>query len=80
MNRTFVKPLGGKIIPMPDNNGDLPQAGKHVTLNSFWYRRERDKDVEFLDVPEVDAPAAETSAAAPADAEDQAPTTRKGNK
>lgn len=47
--RVFVKPLDGKIIPLPDGNGDLPVQGKHVTLSSFWYRRRSDGDVVFTD-------------------------------
>lgn len=47
MKRIFVTPLDGKVIPLPDGNGDLPQAGKEVTASSFWYRREKDLDVSI---------------------------------
>lgn len=60
--RVFVTPTKGKIIPMPDGNGDLPQKGKEVTLNSYWYRREKDKDVVIGPLPAAEA-------APPADAD-----------
>lgn len=58
--RVYVTPRNGKIIPMPDGNGDLPQQGKEVTLNSFWYKREADKDVTFGPAPAVAAVPTET--------------------
>jgi hypothetical protein len=78
MKRVFVKPaqrevivdgkkvFRTKVIPMPDGNGDLPPEGKHVTLNSYWYQRERDKDVEFVEKQEGPAAAEEAPAAAAA--------------
>ncbi|MGL5182746.1 hypothetical protein [Herbaspirillum huttiense] len=53
-----ITPVGEKIIPMHDGNGDLPKEGKNLVLNSYWYRLEADKDVSFDD-PDPDLPGGE---------------------
>lgn len=52
MKRMKVIPADGMVIPLPDGNGNLPAEGKVLTLNTYWYRREADRDVRFEPVPE----------------------------
>jgi hypothetical protein len=46
-----ITPIDGKIIPLADGNGNLPQEGKVVSLNTYWYQRQQDGDVKIEDVP-----------------------------
>ncbi len=64
MTRKKVTPVAGKSIPLADGNGDLPQKGKNLTLNSYWRRLETDGDVSFADPDDEPAPEAEASVAA----------------
>lgn len=64
MTRKKVIPVDGKSIPMHDGNGNLPETGKTLTLNSYWHRREADKDVTFEEPEEDSAPAPDGAPAA----------------
>ncbi|MBR8137188.1 DUF2635 domain-containing protein [Burkholderia cenocepacia] len=60
MTRIFVRPIPGRVIPMPDGNGDLPADGKTVNRSSYWTRRELQGDVDVFDErPPVEQPAPE---------------------
>lgn len=52
-----IIPKPGVIVPLPDGNGNLPAEGKELEMNTYWYQRQFDGDV---DVEEIgDAPVAD---------------------
>lgn len=56
----FVKPLDGRSVPDPDRGDLLPEEGREVSQNQYWYRRQLDGDVVI--VPSVDEdPSAEVA-------------------
>ncbi|WP_317180109.1 DUF2635 domain-containing protein [Lelliottia amnigena] len=42
----FVKPKDGRSVHDPARGDLLPVAGRNVEPNQYWYRRERDGDIE----------------------------------
>jgi hypothetical protein len=43
-----IKPLHGKVIPMPEYNyAPLPLEGMELSLSSYWYARISDGDVSI---------------------------------
>ncbi|WP_233869243.1 DUF2635 domain-containing protein [Paraburkholderia adhaesiva] len=62
MNRILVKPKPGRVVWLPDGSGRLPEAGKTVTRNGYWTRRERDGDIDVSEPPAQTQPAAKAAA------------------
>lgn len=52
MKQHRVTPRAGILVPLPDSNGYLPEDGKLVVLNSYWYQRQADGDVTVTDLTE----------------------------
>ena len=52
----FVKPVAGRLVPLPVGGGFLPETGADVPEEQYWFRRINDGDVEQVEP----APAAAT--------------------
>ena len=57
----YVKPTAGRQVPDPQHGDFLPEAGREVEANQYWYRRQVDGDIEVAEPPKDTAakPAAE---------------------
>lgn len=44
----FVKPKSGRSVPDPARGDLLPEEGRNVAENQYWYRREIDGDIEIV--------------------------------
>ncbi|OSK12865.1 hypothetical protein EAMG_05463 [Escherichia coli M056] len=42
----FVKPVKGRSVPDPFRGDILPEDGRNVAENAYWYRREVAGDIE----------------------------------
>lgn len=44
-----VQPIGGRLVPDPDNGGLLPKEGRVVIPSAYWYRRIAEGAVRWMD-------------------------------
>ena len=44
----FIKPLSERKVPDPFSGDILPENGREVEINQYWYRRIEDGDVEEI--------------------------------
>lgn len=52
----FVKPKDGRSVHDPARGDLLPVKGRNVEPNQYWYRRERDGDIEVAKPSQGAAP------------------------
>ena len=50
----FVKPINGRSVHDPARVDLLPAEGRNVDESQYWYRRELDGDIKFVQ-PSKDA-------------------------
>lgn len=48
-----IIPKPGMIVPLPDGNGNLPAEGKELEMNTYWYQRQFDGDVNVEDISDI---------------------------
>lgn len=48
-----IIPKAGMIVPLPDGNGNLPAEGKELEMNTYWYQRQFDGDVNVEDISDI---------------------------
>lgn len=59
-----VKPAAGRVVPDPYQGDNVPEKGRDVEANQYWFRRIADGDVIETEKP--------------AQVEDAAPKSKKG--
>jgi hypothetical protein len=47
----YVKPVAGRVCPDPYQGDNVPEAGRDVEANQYWFRRVADGDVVETDKP-----------------------------
>lgn len=52
----YVKPISGRQVPDPALGDLLPEAGREVEANQYWFRRIEDGDVTEATPPKEAAP------------------------
>ncbi|MFP1739781.1 MULTISPECIES: DUF2635 domain-containing protein [Lonsdalea] len=57
----FVKPKDGRSVPDPARGDVLPESGRNVEGNVYWYRRLNDGDVEIVDRKKKETETSEVS-------------------
>ena len=50
----YVKPTAGRQVPDPQHGDFLPEDGREVEANQYWYRRQVDGDIEVAEPPKED--------------------------
>lgn len=48
----YVKPVAGRVVPDPYQGDNVPEAGREVEANQYWFRRIADGDVVEAAKPE----------------------------
>jgi len=51
----FVKPVSGRPVPDPAIGDLLPESGRQVEANQYWFRRLQDGDVTEGEAPKEPA-------------------------
>ena len=52
----FVQPMKGRAVHDPARGDLLPEEGRNVDESQYWYRRERDGDIEVVKPSQGAAP------------------------
>lgn len=57
----YVTPVAGRVVPDPYKHDNVPEAGREVEANQYWFRRIADGDVVETAKPAPDTGASPRS-------------------